>query len=295
MQQRRIVIVLVILGAFGLCAGGMVLPGKVLPVISMAAERLPMLGAEIPNTLPATLLAMLILVGIALAYRSGARRAEHTGRRSNYVIMIEAIIEAGYGVVENIAGKKFAPAFFPLVATFFCFILIANWIGLLPGVGSVGIWAEHHGETVLVPFFRAANADLSTTLALGLVSVLAAQYFGFRFLGAKYLRKFFNFSAPKEAGKLRPLLMISNGFVGLLELVSEVIKIFSFAFRLFGNIFAGEVLLIVVSYLAAFIVSLPFMGLELFVGFVQAMIFSMLSLIFFTLASHHHGEEEKEH
>lgn len=295
MRQRRIVIVLVILGVLGLCVGGMILPGKVLPVISMAAERLPLFGTEVPNTLPTTFLAMLILLAIALAYRLSLRQAERTGRRSGLALLIESIVEAGYGVVENIAGKEYAPAFFPLIATFFLFILIANWLGLLPGVGSIGMWAEHHGERVLVPFLRAANADLSTTLALGLVSVIAAQYFGFRFQGPRYLRKFFNFSAPKDAGKLRPLLMISNGFVGILELVSELIKIFSFAFRLFGNIFAGEVLLIVVAYLATFIVSLPFMGLELFVGFVQAMIFSMLSLIFFTLASHPHGEEKKHH
>lgn len=295
MRKRRSVIVLVILGVLGLCVGGMILPGKVLPVISMAAERLPLFGTEIPNTLPTTFLAMLILLAIALAYRLSLRQAERSGRRSGLALLIESIVEAGYGMVENIAGKEYAPAFFPLIATFFLFILIANWLGLLPGVGSIGMWAEHHGETVLVPFLRAANADLSTTLALGLVSVIAAQYFGFRFQGPRYLRKFFNFSAPRDAGKLRPLLMISNGFVGILELVSELIKIFSFAFRLFGNIFAGEVLLIVVAYLATFIVSLPFMGLELFVGFVQAMIFSMLSLIFFTLASHPHGEEKEHH
>lgn len=292
MQRRRLWILLVILGTLGLCAGGMVLPGKVLPEISMAAERLPLLGGEIPNTLPATLLAMLILVGIGLACRRSLRQAEQTGRPGRFLTAIEALIEAIYGVMESVAGKEFTPFFFPVVATFFFFILTANWVGLLPGVGSIGVWVEHHGERVLVPFFRAASADLSTTLALGLVSVVTAQYFGFRFQGRRYARKFFNFSAPQNAGKLRPLLMISNGFVGILELVSEVIKIFSFAFRLFGNIFAGEVLLIVVSYLAAFVVSLPFMGLELFVGFVQAMIFAMLSLIFFTLASRSHAEGE---
>ncbi len=295
MQRRRILILVLVLGTLGLCVGGLILPGRALPVISMAAEQLPLFGLHVPNTFPTTLLTMLILLGIALAYRQSARKAERTGKSSRFVMTVETIIEGLYGFVENIAGKDLTPHFFPLVATFFFFILFANWMGLLPGVGSIGLWAEHHGEQVLVPFFRAASADLSTTLALGVVSVVAAQYFGFRFQGKHYLRKFFNFSAPKESGKLRPLLMISNGFVGILELVSEVIKIFSFAFRLFGNIFAGEVLLVVVSYLAAFVVSLPFMGLELFVGLVQAMIFSMLSLIFFTLASRHHGEEKEGH
>ena len=173
---------------------------------------------------------------------------------------------------------------------------------IFPGFGSVGVWAEHHEETVLVPFFRSANAHLSTTVALAIISVSATQIFGFKLLGLPFLGRYFTFksaSAKKEKpaasgfaaliGKLAIFMeRVSNAFVGILELISELIKIMSFSFRLFGNIFAGEVLLIVVSYLAAFLASLPFMGLELFVGFVQALIFSMLSLVFFMMATAHH-------
>jgi F-type H+-transporting ATPase subunit a len=167
------------------------------------------------------------------------------------------------------------------------FILVANWLGLIPGIGSIGI--EHHGEETLIPLLRAPNADLNTTLGLAIISLVATQYVGFKHLGLKYLKKFFNFSAPPETkGLVRLVLVVANGFAGLLELVAELIKIFSFAFRLFGNAFAGEVLLMVISFLASFIIVIPFLGLELFVGLVQALIFAMLSLIFFRMAIHHH-------
>lgn len=295
--NRRRLILLILLGIFiclGLCVGGLALPGKELPVISMAAERiplgLPLPGFEegIPNTLPTAILATLVLTLIALAYWRAQRRAARTGQESRFLIVVDTLFEGVYSFVESVAGEHLTPIFFPLVASFFLFILTANWMGLIPGVGSIGVWGEHHGETVLIPIFRSANADLSTTLGLAVVSVIATQYFGFRLQGRRYLRKFVNFTAPPNSGALRPVLVIANSFVGILELISEVIKIFSFAFRLFGNIFAGEVLLVVVSFLAAFVATIPFMGLELFVGLIQALIFSMLSLIFFTMAAHHH-------
>jgi F-type H+-transporting ATPase subunit a len=278
-----------------LCMGGLLLPGKEMPEISMAPEKFHLFGYAIPNTLPTPLLTTLILLGVGLSYWRGVRRLSPTEGGSGWIATVDGIFETVYNFVSNIAGPQLTPILFPLVGTFFFFILTANWMGLLPGVGSIGVWEEHNGEAILVPLLRGADADLSVTLALALISFVAIQYFGFRFQGQHYLRKFFNFTAPKDSGALRPLLMFSNGFAGLLELISEFIKIFSFAFRLFGNVFAGEVLLIVISYLAAFVVSLPFMGLELFVGVVQALIFSMLSLIFFMMAAQQHGEEAEHH
>lgn len=305
MEQKRKgsmwVIVLSMVALLALCVGGMLLPGKELPEISMAPERiplpfaLPLVGSEIPNTLPPTWLSMIVLLVIGLLYRRGVQAAERTGRSNRLVAAIEEIIDIVYKFIINITGPEKGRIFFPLVATFFFFILVNNWMGLLPGFGTIGVWAEHHGETIMVPFLRSANADLSTTVALGLISIVAVQFFGFRFQGTQYLKKFFNFTAPKEVtGAVRPILVIANGFAGLLELISEIIKIFSFAFRLFGNIFAGEVLLIVVMFLAAFVAVLPFMGLELFVGIVQALVFSMLSLIFFMMATEHHGGEHHD-
>ncbi len=140
---------------------------------------------------------------------------------------------------------------------------------------------EHaeEGGTKFVPYFRAGTADLNTTIALAGISVVATQYFGFKALGGHYLKKYFNFSSPIMT------------FVGLLELVLETAKIMSFAFRLFGNIFAGEVLLAVMMFLVPVIVPMPFYGLEIFVGMIQAVVFSMLSLVFFNLATVGHGEE----
>jgi len=273
----------------GMCVGGLFMGGILnqevnLPEISLAAEKihlpfdLPLLGHELPNTLPATWLTMLILIVVAAL---GTRKMEIVpGGLQN---LVEMVVETFYNFIEGVAGDK-VRMFFPLIATFFFFILISNWLGLLPGFGSVGVYQMHKGHEVLVPFFRSANADLNTTIALALISVVATQYFGLRVQGLKYLSKFFTFKGATLYE--RPI----NAFVGILELFSEFTKIISFGFRLFGNIFAGEVLLIVMAFLAAFIASLPFMGLELFVGLVQALIFAMLSLVFFLMATVSHDE-----
>ncbi len=296
-----ILIITIALAVAGLMLGGIVDKELELPEISLAAEEIPLpfdvplFGHSVPNTLPATWLTMLVLILVAYF---ATRKMELVP--SGFQNAVEAIVEMFYNFVEGVAGEK-ARIFFPLVATFFFFILISNWMGILPGFGSIGVWEEHEGHKVLIPFFRSANAHLSTTIALAIVSVVATQVFGFKMVGLPFLGRYFTFkSSPREEdstasgfvraiGKFGGVMeRIGNAFAGILELVSEFIKILSFSFRLFGNIFAGEVLLIVVAYLAAFLVSLPFMGLELFVGLVQALIFSMLSLVFFMIATAHH-------
>lgn len=192
--------------------------------------------------------------------------------------LIEGFFELIGGVVRNmIADEKVVLVVMPLIATFFLFILMNNWAGLFPGVGSIGFYEIHDGHSVFVPLLRSANSDLNLTLALASVSVFALQYMGFKFGGFAYLKKFFNFSGFIEF------------FVGLLELLSDIIKIFSFSFRLFGNVFAGEVLLIVIGAFVPFIAPIPFLGLELFAGAVQALVFSMLTIAFINMAvSHDH-------
>lgn len=281
-----LIVVMLGLLAGGLFMGGVMNEDTEMPVISLAAEKihlpfdLPFIGHELPNTFPATWLAMLVLIAIGLAYRP-----KEGAVPSRFQAMIEMMVGGFYDFIGGVAGEK-TRTFFPLIATFFFFILVANLMGLLPGVGSIGQYQEHHGHEVLVPLLRGANADLNTTLALAIISVVATQYFGVRAQGLKYFSKFFTFKG--EAVYEKPI----NAFVGILELISEFIKILSFSFRLFGNIFAGEVLLIVMAFLAAFIASLPFMALELFVGLVQALIFSMLSLVFFLMATVSHDEHE---
>lgn len=137
---------------------------------------------------------------------------------------------------------------------------------------------ESHAEGVYVPYLRAGTADLNTTLALSLFTMGMVQFIGIKYLGLAYFKKFFNLKDP------------ISFFVSLLETVSEIAKVVSFSFRLFGNIFAGEVLLIVIGALVPIIVPMPFYGLEIFVGFIQALVFSLLSVVFFNVATVSHDE-----
>ena len=214
---------------------------------------------------------MILLVLFALKIASGVNRIPGTLQN-----IAEIIVESLYNLVESVE-KQHAKKYFPLIATFFIFILFNNWSGLIPGFGSIGLWEEKEGERILIPFFRAGTADLNTTLGLALISVIAIQYFGIQSLGIKlYLKKFFNFSNP------------INFFVGILEFIGEFTKIISFTFRLFGNIFAGEVLLAIIVFLVPVFASIPFLGLEIFVGLIQALVFAMLTLVFITVATAGH-------
>jgi F-type H+-transporting ATPase subunit a len=161
---------------------------------------------------------------------------------------------------------------------------------------------EHAERYELAPMFRAATTDLNVTLALAVVSVFMTQYFGVKALGIGYFGKFIAIGGIVKAftkkglgcgGRIAAFGMgIIDLFIGLVETISEIGKVISFSFRLFGNIFAGEVLLVVMAFLIPYLVSLPFYGLEIFVGFVQALVFMMLSVAFFVVAISHHGEED---
>jgi F-type H+-transporting ATPase subunit a len=239
---------------------------------------------------------------------------------------MEMVIEYIWNLANGISGK-WTPRFFPIVTTIFLFVLASNWMGLLPGVGSIG-WLEHphDPETVgyvangpfltaekaeplpveeqqtaegegaeahgagyhVIPFFRPPSTDLNFTLALGFLAIFLVQFFGVRSLGPGYFKKFFDTSGFKQGAFFGAIGI----FVGILELISEFARILSFGFRLFGNIFAGEVLLGVMAFLIPYIASLPFYGLEVFVGFIQAAVFMMLALVFFSTATAGHGSEE---
>lgn len=284
----------IFVAAIALVVYGFMMPGKELPVISLSAElipvHLPIPGFEhgIPNTLPTAILTSLVLILIGLFYHRAVKKAERTGKESRFLLAMDAIYEAVFSFVATTVGAEKAALFFPLIGSFFFFILFSNWSGLLPGMGSIGIWEEHHGHLELIPIFRSPTADLSTTIGLALITQVTAQYYGFKFQGRKYLKKYFNFSADPDSGWLKPILSGANGIAGLLEFMGEFIKVISFGFRLFGNVFAGEVLLMVISFLTAFLVVDVFLALELFVGAIQALIFSILSLVFYQMASQHH-------
>lgn len=235
--------------------------------VALAAEKLFNLGPiPITNSLLTTWIVTLIL--IAFAYFATRKISTIPQGVQN---ISEAAIEAFQDLVSSIAGDK-TKVFLPIVTTFFFFILFGNYFGLLPGVGSVGFWEIEHGEKIFVPLFRSINSDLNTTAALAMVSLILTHYYAVKYLGlGHYIAKFIS---------LNPIFL----FVGLLELIGEATKILSLSFRLFGNIFAGEVLLTTASTkLFAFIVPIPFYFLELLVGFVQALIFAMLTLVFMVI------------
>ena len=244
--------------------------------ISLVAEKIFHLGSwPVTNSLLAGVLgSVVILLILGLAARKVTVKP-----KSKLAQAVEAIFEAIIGLIEQVTGdREKAARFFPLLATLFLFILLSNWMGLLPGFGSITIKTSEG----TVPLLRGANADLNTTLALAVISVVMTQVYAVRELGVKeQLGKYFS---------KNPIL----SFVGLLEIVSEFSKMISFSFRLFGNIFAGEVLLIVISALVPIIGPLPFFGLELFVGLIQALVFTMLSLVFLEIATSSHGEDHSE-
>ncbi len=240
--------------------------------ISLAAEVIGRIGwFPITNTMLTVWVVMALIMITALLLRRQLAMVPHGLQGA-----VEAVFEAGQELSEPLLGKEMAVKAFPLLITFFLFITLSNWFGIFPGFGTIGIYQIREGHRELVPFFRSVHADLNMTLALAIISVVMTQVFGFVANGAGYLKRYFNFS--------NPVLF----FVGLLEVVSVFAKIISFAFRLFGNIFAGEVLLTIVGFIAPFLAPLPFYGLELFVGLIQAVVFTMLTLVFFSMATSHH-------
>jgi F-type H+-transporting ATPase subunit a len=315
---------------------GTLLPEPVLPTILLPAEPITatteILGFRtgFTNTLLATLLADIALVTLAYfgtrKLRSGDESAMVPSGLQN---LLEAIVEGLYNLAEGILGTRTRKVFW-LGATIFLFVLVANWMELIPGFDSIG-WLEHPHEEgitayqrselgpigilkgpavepaesdhnasgegeghqaegwVLVPFLRAANTDLNTTLALAVISVVMTQVYSIQALGLNgYLGKFIQ---TKRIGEGNPMGIIDT-FVGVLEAIAEIAKIISFAFRLFGNIFAGAVLLFVMGFLMPFLFPgvMIFYGLELFVGAIQALVFMMLTFVFISAATAAHGE-----
>ncbi len=246
--------------------------------ISIAAEPLFNIGSlVITNSLLASIVTTVVLSIFAIIISLTVKL--RPGR-------LQAIAEEALSFILDLAessGGKAAREFVPLGISLFFFILMSNWIGLLPGFGSIFLERIEHGEIETIPLLRGATADLNTTLALALVAFFSIQFYGITKAKLGYLKKFINFTSP------------INFFVGILEIISEFAKIISFSFRLFGNVFAGEVLLAVIIGLIPFIAPLPFLGLEVFVGFIQALVFAMLTMIFIQLAMTQHSEEESHH
>lgn len=232
-----------------------------MPEISIKPEKVfTIFGFEVTNSFLLSIVVFLIFTAFALKYFFDSQKKE----KPTFFYLVNFILKNLRQLFEPVLKEKI-DIFFPLVASFFLFILLQNWFGLLPGVGSILI--DH------VPLFRGGNADLNTTFSLAIISVGLTQIFGIKYLGFKgYLSKFINFTNP------------ISFFTGVLEIISEVSKIISFSFRLFGNIFAGEVILTIIAFLVPVLVSFPFLLLEVFVGLIQALVFSILTALFLNLA-----------
>jgi F-type H+-transporting ATPase subunit a len=249
-------------------------------------------GNGITNTLLTTWLSIIIL--IAFFYFGTRRRDIIPQGMQNFV---ELVVEMLLGLVESVAGKANGKKFFPLIATFFIFILVCNLWDVVPGVDTVGwvnltiINTKHLGQpgvflvgeqsAAVIPWLRPPTTDLNLNFAMALISVIVAQVFGFIMLGPKqHLSRYFNFSSP------------INFYVGILELVSEIARVISLSFRLFGNIFAGGIVLAIFALLLPVIGDVIFIPFELFVAFIQAFIFSLLTLVFLQITVTSHDEYE---
>jgi F-type H+-transporting ATPase subunit a len=197
---------------------------------------------------------------------------------------VEFPIEWIGNIVEGTGGTRWR-SFAPLVISIFLFVLFANWLGLLPGVGTIGLFEQEHGEQVLVPFVRSASADLNFTLGLAIVSFFAFIGFGVKANGVKgYLKHTFVANPAYMTPIMTPI-----------HLISELSRLISLSMRLFGNVFAGEVLLATMLALVPLIVPIAFLGLELVFGFVQALVFALLTMTYVILAiaeNEQHGTAE---
>ncbi len=263
--------------------------------ISLRSEVLAhFFGVPVTNTMLMSWLTVLALV--LLGVYVGRRITKIPDRLQTFFeTLFNFILDYMEEVLESRAA---ALRFFPLIATLFMFILLGNWFGLLPGVGSIYIQESRAEDSVTLPagsvftgehfeetaphegsrmaLFHPVSTDLNMTLALAIVAFVVIEVSGVLFIGMRaYVGKFINFSSP------------IHFFVGIIELISELVRLVSFSFRLFGNMFAGKTLILVAMFFFPFVLPVPLMLYEVLVGFVQAAIFALLTLFFIKLAVSH--------
>lgn len=255
---------------------------------TLAPEVLFKIGSlNITNTMINAWIAILIFLTLGLLLRRNIK--DKPGRLQN---AFEYILELLLPYFDQVTGsRKKTIKFLPVVGSIFFFILLSNWLGLLPGTGSIKV-----GHYFLL---RPANTDLNLTLAMALVAVISSHIFGFLAVGVfTHIGKFIQIGGIIKSFKKGPIAVFTAFIefgVGILEVIGEVAKVLSLSLRLFGNIFAGEVLISVISALVSALVPTPFMMLELLVGLIQAAVFSMLTLVYLTVAtSAPHGEHSDE-
>jgi len=264
--------------------------------VTIYAEPIFQIGNfQVTNSLITSWFAVLVILVLSVAIRIKLKKIP--GKLQH---IFEIILDGALSLVDQVTNnRKISEKIFPLVFTLFVFILVNNWLGLLPILGSFGFVMNEGAHSVFVPFLRSGTADINTTLALSIVFVLGANVFGIFTIGLwKTFNKYVNLKALgsifTKVWKDPVVLLVApiNFFVGLLELIGEMAKVASLSFRLFGNIFAGEVLLVSMGAIFAFVVPGPFLFLEIFIGLIQALIFALLATVYFTIAAQDHSEHE---
>ena len=234
--------------------------------ISLGAHTLGTLfGIPITNTLVTSLVVMVILISLGVLIGKRLLLVPR-GLQNAFEAIVEYIIAI---MEETLESRKLAVRYFPLIMTIFLFILFSNMFDFLPIFGSIGF--QEGGE--LIPLFHPVNADLNSTLSLAIIAFLVIELSGIFMLGIlKYGSKFVSIRSPMDFA------------IGLLEIIGNLARLISFSFRLFGSIFAGEVLILVVSTFVPYVVPVPIMLFEVLIGFLQAAIFALLTLAFIKIA-----------
>jgi F-type H+-transporting ATPase subunit a len=272
--------------------------GAAEPALAQEHHRLSQSAVEIARPLgfPVTnsmVVTWVVALGLIVFAQLATRNMKQVPDGSQN--FLEWLVESLYGFLEGLLGTALARQTFWFFGSVFIFILAANWIGLIPGVGSMG-WGHHTAEGFQIeePFFRGANADVNLTLAMALTFFACWIYWGLRALGPMgFLKEMF---APKGAttGALKLLMIVVFFAAGLLELISILFRPVSLSFRLYGNVFAGETMLETMAQVPyiAWLVQIPFYFLELLVGLVQALVFMLLTAVFTLLICQHQHHEE---
>ncbi len=264
---------------------------------TLYAEPIGHIGSfTVTNALLTSWIVVFIIIIIAIVVKTKLKKIPKGIQN-----IFEILIEGAEGLCDQVTGSRvITNKAFPIVFAIFVFVLLNNWIGILP-IGGFGlIQMSEHGK-MFIPLFRSGTADINGTLPLAIMSVIGANIFGIISIGVwKTINKYVNLNAlgsiftkiKNDPGILMtaPIMFA----VGLLELVGEFAKVASLSFRLFGNVFAGEVLLVSMGAIMAYVLPTPFLLLEVFVGLIQAFIFAILTLVYYTISSMDHDEEHDE-
>ena len=249
------------------------------------------------------LLTAWVVVGIIILLSVVLRKklSEVPGKFQN---IFEVLIEQALGLFDQVTNNRhLSVKIFPVAISAFVFILLNNWLGLLP-LGGFGIIEQGEHGQAFIPYLRGGTADINTTVALAVMAVIGANIFGVFSIGIwKTFNKYVNISALaqifRDFRKNPTIIIVApiTFFVGLIEIVGEFAKVASLSFRLFGNVFAGEVLLASMAAIMAYAVPIPFLFLEIIVGVIQALIFSILLVVYFTISAsdHDHDDHEEGH